>query len=155
LNYNNSLSLWNFDEYFLKCRVWTSAPKVLIELAKPRQIAGGQLHPRRGMKADRRSIEFAGDGAEQIAQLEQPGSLGMVSMSAMSAADTMRGGAVILPLFLLRPLDRPSISFGSLTPPNRPGSTEVPKLSDLGVTKTRWHVNCHPVLFGMFPICFA
>ena len=33
--------------------------------------------------------------------------------------------------------------------------TEVPKLSDLGVTKTRWHVNCHPVLFGMFPICFA
>jgi hypothetical protein len=25
LNYNNSLSLWNFDEYFLKCRVWTSA----------------------------------------------------------------------------------------------------------------------------------
>ena len=26
LNYNNSLSLWNFDEYFLKCRVRTSAP---------------------------------------------------------------------------------------------------------------------------------
>src|SRR4029077_13925419 len=26
LNYNNSLSLWNFDEYFLKCRVWTSGP---------------------------------------------------------------------------------------------------------------------------------
>jgi hypothetical protein len=25
LNYNNSLSLWNFHEYFLKCRVWTSA----------------------------------------------------------------------------------------------------------------------------------
>jgi hypothetical protein len=25
LNYNNSLSLWNFDEYFLKSRVWTSA----------------------------------------------------------------------------------------------------------------------------------
>jgi hypothetical protein len=25
LNYNNSLSLWNFDEYFLKCRVRTSA----------------------------------------------------------------------------------------------------------------------------------
>ena len=73
-------------------------------------------------QADRRSIEFAGDGAEQIAQLEQPGSLGMVSMSAMSAADTMRGGAVILPLFLLRPLTVPSISFGSLTPPNRPGS---------------------------------
>jgi len=24
LNYNNSLSLWNFDEYFLKCRVWTT-----------------------------------------------------------------------------------------------------------------------------------
>ena len=24
LNYNNSLSLWNFDEYFLKCRVRTS-----------------------------------------------------------------------------------------------------------------------------------
>ena len=31
--------------------MWTSAPKVLIELAKPRQIAGGQLHPRRGMTA--------------------------------------------------------------------------------------------------------
>ena len=26
--------------------------QVLIELAKPRQIAGGQLHPRRGMTAD-------------------------------------------------------------------------------------------------------
>src|SRR6202040_4373106 len=26
LNYNNSLSLWNFDEDFLKCRVRTSAP---------------------------------------------------------------------------------------------------------------------------------
>ena len=25
MNYNNSLSLWNFDEYFLKCRVRTSA----------------------------------------------------------------------------------------------------------------------------------
>jgi hypothetical protein len=25
MNYNNSLSLWNFNEYFLKCRVRTSA----------------------------------------------------------------------------------------------------------------------------------
>jgi hypothetical protein len=34
LNYNNSLSLWNFDEYFLKCRVRTSAP---IRTSAPRK----------------------------------------------------------------------------------------------------------------------
>jgi hypothetical protein len=73
-------------------------------------------------QADRRSIEFAGDGAEQIAQLEQPGSLGMVSMSAMSAADTMRGGRSSYRFSSSDPLTVPSISFGSTVPPNRPGS---------------------------------
>jgi hypothetical protein len=28
MNYNNSLSLWNFDEYFLKSRVRTSARRM-------------------------------------------------------------------------------------------------------------------------------
>jgi hypothetical protein len=34
LNYNNSLSLWNFDEYFLKCRVRTSAHKPSLIVAR-------------------------------------------------------------------------------------------------------------------------
>jgi hypothetical protein len=76
-------------------------------------------------QADRRSIEFAVDGAEQIAQLEQPDSLGMVSMSAMSAADAMRGGAVILPLFLLRPLDRPLDQLRIFDPTKPPRIVEL------------------------------
>jgi hypothetical protein len=48
MNYNNSLSLWNFDEYFLKCRVRQPASVQLCTaaaLAEPDAglIAGEQL----------------------------------------------------------------------------------------------------------------
>jgi hypothetical protein len=45
-----------------------------------------------------------------------------VSMSATSAANTMRGGRSSYRFFSSDPLTTPSISFGSTVPPNRPGS---------------------------------
>jgi hypothetical protein len=46
-------------------------------------------------------------------------------MSAMSAADAMRGGAVILPLFLLRPLDRPLDQLRIFDPTKPPRIVEL------------------------------
>jgi hypothetical protein len=55
LNCNNSLSLWNFDEYFLKCRVRTSA---LSEL---------EAAARKGTEEVTKQIQEASKAAEKAA----------------------------------------------------------------------------------------
>jgi len=73
--------------------------QVLIELAKPRQIAGGQLHPRRGMTAGpEEEIALLMRRWEQV----KAGDGGVVLISQVFAIWRYPGAPLLSPLLRMR-----------------------------------------------------